>query len=159
MKLTKTLATMALTSTIALTMALTIGMVASATPTVHNTLQSANDQEVAAFMATDPVGLAALWSNDFLVTNPLNQVATKAQVLGMVKQGMLSFKSYNRRIEHVQRYGNLAIVIGSETVEWSGKMPLAGRPRGLRFTAVWRLSKRGWQEVARHANLVPDGAK
>ena len=155
MKLTKALGAMALT----IAMALTTTMALNAAPTVDSRLQSANDREVAAFMANDTVALAALWSNDFLVTNPLNQVATKAQVLGMVQQGMLSFKSYNRRIEHVRRYGNFAIVVGSETVEWSGKMPLAGRPRELRFTAVWRMSKRGWQEVARHANLVPDGPK
>lgn len=140
-------------------MALMIATTLNAVPTVDSGLQAANDREVAAFMATDRAALAALWSNDFLVTNPLNQVATKEQVLGMVDQGMLSFKSYNRRIEHVQRYREFAIVIGSETVEWSGKMPLAGRPRDLRFTAVWRMSKRGWQEVARHANILPDGPK
>ncbi len=155
MKLIQTLGATAVT----IAMALTVTMAVNAAPTADSRLQAANDREVTAFMANDTAALAALWSDDFLVTNPLNQVAGKAQVLGMVRQGILSFKSYNRRIEHVQRYGNIAIVIGSETVEWIGKMPLAGRPRELRFTAVWRMSKRGWQEVARHANLVPDGPK
>ena len=140
-------------------LALTIAMPLNAAPTLDSGLRAASDREVAAFMATDSATLAALWSNDFLVTNPLNQVATKAQVLDMVHQGVLSFKSYSRRIEHVQRYGNIAVVVGNETVEWSGKMPLAGKPRELRFTAVWLLSKRGWQQVARHANIVPDGPK
>jgi len=118
-------------------------------------LRQANAREVSAFMATDPVALAQLWSDDFLVTNPLNQVATKSQVLAMVKDGMLSFKSYGRTIEYIEHYGDIAIVIGSEAVEWSGKMPLAGKVLPLRYTAIWQHGKGGWQEVARHANIVP----
>ena len=135
-----------------------------ATPTMANaavvsadtSLRTANDQEVAAFLHTDATALAQLWSADFLVTNPLNQVATKDQVLGMVKAGMLSFKSYERRIEYIRHYGSMAVVIGSETVEWTGRMPLAGAPRSLRFTALWKLSGGRWKELIRHANVVPE---
>ncbi len=118
-------------------------------------LRQANAREVSAFMATDLAALAQLWSEDFLVTNPLNQVATKSQVLAMVKGGMLSFKSYDRKIEYIEHYGDIAIVIGSEAVEWSGKMPLAGKALPLRYTAIWQHGKGGWQEIARHANIVP----
>jgi len=118
-------------------------------------LRAANDEEVAAFLKTDAAALGRLWSADFLVTNPLNQVATKEEVLGMVKDGTLSFKSYDRRIEYIRHYGSLAVVIGSETVEWTGRMPLAGRPRNLRFTALWRVTDTHWMELIRHANIVP----
>ena len=117
-------------------------------------LRAANAREVAAFLATDAPGLARLWSDDFIVTNPLNHVANKSQVLAMVKGGMLSFKSYDRQIEHILHYGNIAIVIGSENVEWSGKMPLAGKLLPLRYTAIWLDTGGKWQEVARHANVV-----
>lgn len=119
-------------------------------------LRAANDEEVAAFLNGDSKALAALWSSDFLVTNPLNQVANKDQVLDMVEGGALSFRSYERRIEHIRHHGTLAVVIGSETVEWTGRMPLAGAPRRLRFTALWKRSGAHWQEVVRHANVVPD---
>jgi hypothetical protein len=118
-------------------------------------LRNANDQEVAAFMARDDGALSRLWADDFLVTNPLNKVATKAEVLAMVRDGMLSFKSYQRHIEHIRRYGDTAVIIGNENVEWAGKMPLAGRVLPLRFTAVWLHTGRHWLQVARHANVVP----
>ena len=118
-------------------------------------LRRVNQQEVAAFMATDPVALARLWSKEFVVTNPLNQLATGPQVLAMVKGGALSFKSYERTIEYIHHYGDIAVVAGAEKVEWTGKMPLAGKLLPLRFTAVWLSTPSGWQEVARHANVVP----
>jgi hypothetical protein len=48
----------------------------------------------------------------------------------------------------------LAIVAGSETVVWGGKMPNAGPNEKLRFTAVWQKKHGRWQEIARHANIV-----
>ncbi len=117
-------------------------------------LRDANAREVAAFLSTDAAGLAQLWSDDFVVTNPLNKVVTKLQVLAMVTGGMLSFKSYDRKIEQILHHGNMAIVIGSENVEWSGKMPLAGKLLPLRYTAIWLNTGAKWQEVARHANVV-----
>ena len=118
-------------------------------------LRQANDQEVAAFMSHDVRGLSRLWAEDFLVTNPLNRVAVKEDVLAMVRDGSLSFKSYTRHIEQIRRYGVIAVIIGNEDVEWTGKMPLAGRPLSLRFTAVWIKSGPRWLEVARHANVIP----
>jgi hypothetical protein len=106
-------------------------------------------------MKRDAGALSRLWADDFLVTNPLNKVATKAEVLAMVRGGTLSFKSYERHIEHIRRYGNTAVIIGNEEVEWAGKMPLAGRELPLRFTAVWFHTRGHWLQVARHANVVP----
>lgn len=118
-------------------------------------IRKANDQEVAAFLSGNEVALSRLWASDFLVTNPLNKVASKTEVLAMVQNGMLSFKSYARHIETVRRYGDVVVVVGHEEVEWAGKMPLAGRLLPLRFTAVWHRSGTYWLQVARHANVVP----
>ena len=126
----------------------------ASSPTSIVALRVANDREVMAFLATDADALAALWAKDFLVTNPLNKVATKAEVLAMVRGGMLSFKSYKRQIETIRRYDSVAVIVGSENVEWAGKMPLAGKALPLRFTAVWHIDHGRWQQVARHANVV-----
>lgn len=117
-------------------------------------VRKANDQEVAAFLSGNEEALSRLWASDFVVTNPLNKVASKAEVLAMVHDGMLSFKSYARHIETIRRYGNVVVVVGHEDVEWAGKMPLAGRLIPLRFTAVWHHSGSHWLQVARHANVV-----
>ena len=99
--------------------------------------------------------MARLWSDDFVVTNPLNKFVTKQQVLAMVDSGFLVITKYDRSIEYVRPYGDVVIVAGSETVVWGGKMPNAGKTEHLRFTGIWAKQPRGWQQIARHANVVP----
>ncbi len=111
--------------------------------------------EVTAFIRNDPVQMAALWSDDFVVTNPLNRFVTKRQVLGMVQSGFLVITSLDRQIEYDRIYGDMAIMAGSETVVWGGKMPNAGKSESLRFTSVWMKQAGRWQEIARHANVIP----
>ncbi|HXV01681.1 MAG TPA: nuclear transport factor 2 family protein [Caulobacteraceae bacterium] len=119
-------------------------------------LRAANASEVKDFLAADDKALAALWAESFVVTNPLNQLVTKAQVLAMVSSGKLRFSAYDRTLDYVRAYDDIAIIAGSETVRWSGAMPLAGKVSHLRFTAVWRRAGGRWLEIARHANIVPD---
>ena len=114
-----------------------------------------NVEEPEAFVHKDPKTLARLWSDDFVVTNPLNKFVNKQQVLGMVQSGFLVITSYDRQIEYLHLYGDTAIVAGNETVVWGGKMPNAGKTEHLRFTGVWMKQLGRWQEVARHANIMP----
>lgn len=99
--------------------------------------------------------MTRLWSDDMVVTNPLNKFVTKQQVLGMVTSGFLVITAYDRRIEYTRVYGDMVIVAGSETVTWGGRMPNAGKSENLRFTAIWMKQQGRWQEIARHANIVP----
>ena len=73
----------------------------------------------------------------------------------MVQSGFLVITSYDRQIEYVRVYGETVIVAGSETVVWGGKMPNAGKTDHLRLTGIWMAQNGRWQEVARHANIVP----
>jgi uncharacterized protein (TIGR02246 family) len=114
-----------------------------------------SDEEVQAFLRKDAEAMARLWSNDLVVTNPLNKFVNKQGVLGMVRSGFLVITSYERRIEYARVYGDTVILAGSETVVWGGKMPMAGKSEQLRFTAIWMKQQDRWQEVARHANVVP----
>ncbi|HJS97700.1 MAG TPA: nuclear transport factor 2 family protein [Terriglobales bacterium] len=114
-----------------------------------------NAQEVAAMLRSDADAMARLWSDDLVVNNPLNRFVDKQQVLDLVKTGFLAFTSYDRQIEYIRDYGNTVIVAGHETLVFSGKMPNAGKPQCLRFTAVWMKQHGRWQEVARHADIVP----
>ena len=113
-------------------------------------------EEVEAFVKRDPDRMARLWSDDFVVTNPLNQLVTKQQVLGMVRSGVLIITSFERQVEYLKVYGDTVILAGRETVRWGGKMPNAGRTERLRITAVWMKQQGRWQQVARHANVVPE---
>ena len=114
-----------------------------------------NAEEVQAFIHNDAKTMARLWSDDFVVTNPLNKFINKQQVLNMVQSGFLAIPSYVRQIEYIQVYGDVVIVAGSETVVWGGRMPNVGKTEHLRFTGIWMRRGGIWQEVARHANIVP----
>jgi uncharacterized protein (TIGR02246 family) len=114
-----------------------------------------NAEEVDAFLKNDRATMARLWSDDFVVTNPLNKFVTKQQVLGMVESGFLVITSFDRQIDYLRVYGDVVIVAGREVVVWGGKMPNAGKRENLRFTAVWMKQGGGWQQIARHANIVP----
>lgn len=118
-------------------------------------VRQASNEEVQAFLHKDPEAMARLWSNDLVVTNPLNKLVTKQQVLGMVQSGFLVITAYERRIEYAEVCGDIVILAGSETVVWGGKMPNAGKTEQLRFTAIWMKQQGHFQEVARHANIVP----
>ena len=113
-----------------------------------------NADEREALLHRDKKSLAALWSDDFVVTNPLNRFVNKQEVLRMIESGFLVITSYDRNIEYVRIYGDTVIVAGSETVLWAGKMPNAGKTEHLRFTAIWIKQQGRWQEVARHANIL-----
>jgi hypothetical protein len=142
--------------------ALIIGCVLSVSGQVGNDrliqeeIKRLNTVEVEGLMSNDVKALGALWSDDFVVTNPLNQFVNKQQVLGLIKSGVLAFTSYDRKVEYVRIYDGTAVVAGSEIVVWAGKMPNAGKTSHLRYTAIWMKQAGRWQEVARHANIVEE---
>lgn len=114
-----------------------------------------NAEEVDAFLHKDPASMARLWSDGFVVTNPLNRFVTRQEVLGMVQSGFLIITAYDRQIEYIRTYGDTIIVAGNEAVTWGGKMPNAGKVEHLRFTGVWMKQDGRWLQVARHANVIP----
>ena len=126
--------------------------------TAEQQVRKLNTEEVDAFLHKDPATMERLWSDDMVVTNPLNKFVNKQQVLEMMRSGFLKITAYDRKIEYVRVYHHrdTAIVAGSETVAWGGRMPNAGKTEHLRFTAVWMRQNGRWQEVARHANIIPE---
>jgi hypothetical protein len=142
-------------------------LLAAFSPSAHTFVQSIDSQSVAergvreasasevqALLTRDAKTLAGLWSDELVVTNLLNELVNKQRVLALVGTDTLAFEAYERQIEYVRVYGQIAVVAGSERVVWAGKMPMAGKPWRLRFTAVWQQHQGRWQEVARHANII-----
>jgi Domain of unknown function (DUF4440) len=128
---------------------------ATADQGAEEAVRTLNAKEVQAFLQKDPKTMALLWSDDFVVTNPLNTFLNKQQVLRLVESGFLVIASYDRQVEYVRAYRDVVIVAGSETVRWGGAMPNAGRTEHLRFTGIWMKQRGRWQQIARHANVVP----
>ena len=121
---------------------------------IEKEIRRLNAQEVEALLSNDVATLKRLWSDDFVVTNPFNKFINKQQVVGMTESGTLAFTSYDRQVEYVRVYRDTAVVAGSETVVWAGKLPTAGQTSHLRFTGIWIKQGGRWQEVARHANMI-----
>jgi len=122
--------------------------------TTRDEINRVNIQEVEALLHNDLKTLSYLWSEGFVVTNPLNKFVSKPQVIALIESNVLAFTSYERHVEYMRIYGDTVIVAGDETVVWAGKMPNAGKTSHLRFTSVWLKHEGRWQEVARHANIV-----
>ena len=132
-----------------------VGAVNTGSDSAEEAIRRLNAEEVDAFVKNDRAVMARLWSDDFVVTNPLNKFVTKQQVLGMVDSGFLVITSFDRQIEYLRVYGDVVVVAGREAVVWGGRMPNAGKSENLRFTAVWMKQGGRWQQIARHANIVP----
>jgi hypothetical protein len=55
-----------------------------------------NAEEVESFLYQDPKAMTRLWSDDFVVTNLLDKIVNKQQVLGMVESGFLVMGEFSR---------------------------------------------------------------
>ena len=120
------------------------------------TVRALDDQERAAVLNQDFPALERLWSDQLLVNAPSNQVTRgKRAVLDLVRRGLIRYSLFERRVEFVRVDGDLAFVMGAETVRPIGEAPMAGQTVQRRFTNIWRKEGGTWHLIARHANVIP----
>jgi ketosteroid isomerase-like protein len=126
------------------------------------TIRALDDQERLAALNQDFAALERLWSEHFIVNAPTNQVLpNRKAVLDNFRKGMTTRTSYERNIEQVRVDGDIAIVMGAETLKPTGNAPFAGQTVHRRFTNIWKKERDTWRLWARHANwiLPPHAAK
>jgi len=124
--------------------------------TDEGTIRSLDDQERAAVLNQDLSTLERLWSDQFTVNAPSNQVVVgKRNVLALVQRGQIRYSSFERKIEFIRVDGDIAIVMGAEAVQPTGDAPMAGQRVQRRFTHIWKQEATTWRLIARHANLLP----
>ena len=118
-------------------------------------IRALEEQERSAVLAQDFAALERLWSEDFTVNTPRGDVsAGRGAVLGLFRQGIATYASFDRRVEHIRFSGDHAFVMGGETVRPIRNAPLAGQTVERRFTNVWRREGGTWRLFARHASVV-----
>ncbi len=99
--------------------------------------------------------LDKIWAEDFTVNSPRNEIAKgRAEVVKLVRAGIIKYSSFVREIETIMFHGNTVIVMGLETVKPIGNAPLAGQTVRRRFTNIWMKKKGKWLLTARHANVI-----
>lgn len=95
-----------------------------------------------------------LWSPDMVINAPTNVVGTVQTTKTVLRAGGLKYLSFERNIEKITFFDNVAVVMGGEVVKPQGKQPNAGRVVTRRFTNVWQNSNGRWSIIARHATII-----
>jgi len=122
-------------------------------------VRSLDDQERIAALRRDVPALERLWSEDFVVNAPNNQVVVGRDAVldTCVRAGIINFSSFERRIEFVRADGPFVILMGLETVHPVSSSPSAGLVAGQvvtrRFTNIWKNEAGTWRLAIRHANV------
>lgn len=123
------------------------------------TVRALDNQERLAALNQDYAALERLWSEHFIVNAPSNQVMpNRRAVLDWFRKGMTMRSSYERSIEQVRVDGDIAIVMGAETLTPIANAPHAGQTVRRRFTNIWKKEGDTWRLWARHANVIPPPA-
>lgn len=103
-----------------------------------------------AILRADQVALDKLWTEDFRVNNPFNEV-DKAD---RIRSGVVTYSSFVREPEAVLIHGDTVIVMGREIVVPKGNSPDAGKTINRRYTNIWMKRWGQWRLIARHANVI-----
>ena len=103
-----------------------------------------------AVLRGDLAAMDKLWTKDFKVNNPFNEV-DKAD---RIRTGAVTYSSFVREAESVLVHGDTVIVMGRETVVPKGDSSDAGRTINRRYTNIWMRREGRWRLVARHASVI-----
>jgi hypothetical protein len=118
-----------------------------------------DEQERVAVLKGDRGALERLWSEHLTVNAPTNRVNLGRQgVLDLIARGVLHYSSFERAVEAVRLYGDVAVIMGAETARSVGKAPRSGELVHRRFTNVWQKDGGSWVMIARHAATIPEGS-
>jgi ketosteroid isomerase-like protein len=140
----------------------TVGMAQDRTSDEDN-VRSLDDQERIAALERDVPALERLWSEDFVVNAPNNQVVAgrRAVLDTFVGSGVINFSRFDRQIEFIRAEGSFVIIMGLETIQPLSDAPGAGLVAGQtierRFTNIWKNEAGTWRLFARHANVLAKG--
>ena len=103
-----------------------------------------------AILRGDLAALDKLWTKDFKVNNPFNEI-DKAD---RIRNGAVTYSSFIREPESVLVHGDTVIVMGREEVVPKGNSPDAGKTINRRYTNIWMKRQGRWRLIARHASVI-----
>ena len=113
------------------------------------------DQAAAkAILERDDAAVDRYFATDSITNNPRGgQTVGNEGVKALFRSGVINYASFDRVVESVQLRGNVAIVMGNETLTMKSD---PGKSIKRRYTNVWMKNGNSWQIVARHANVICD---
>ncbi len=119
-------------------------------PVVEKEVRKLDSLHAAAVLSGDLKEMDKYWTEDFMVTNPFNEIDRADRI----RSGAVTYASFQRIAEAVKVYENTAIVMGREIVVPKGKSPDAGKTINRRYTNIWMKQQAQWRLVARHASVI-----
>jgi hypothetical protein len=128
---------------------------AAATSQAEAQIRELDQMQARAWVARDQTGLERLWSPEFVLHAPSNQILTREGVFREMRTPRLrDSEPMKRTVERVTPFGDIMISMG---VEHHGPKngPAAGPVRTQRYTNVWRWEGDTWRIIARHAHMLP----
>ncbi|HZI87810.1 MAG TPA: nuclear transport factor 2 family protein [Pyrinomonadaceae bacterium] len=103
-----------------------------------------------AILRGDLPALDKLWTEDFRVNNPFNEIDNANRI----RTGAVTYSSFVREPESVLVHGNTVIVMGREITVQKGSSPQAGKIINRRYTNIWMKRQGKWRLVARQASVI-----
>jgi ketosteroid isomerase-like protein len=128
----------------------------AATSQVEAEIRELDQTQAQAWLDRDQAALERLWSPEFVLQAPSNQILTREGVFREMRTPRLAggLASMERTVERVTQFGDIVISMGVEhPVNKTG--PTAGVVRTQRYTNVWRREGNTRRVIARHAHLLP----
>jgi hypothetical protein len=95
-----------------------------------------------------------LWSSNIVFNTPANVVGTVEGTKRIFQTGGLGYQSFERKIDKITFFDNVAIVMGGEFIKPQGTQPNAGKTVSRRFTNVWQNHDGTWTMIARHSTTI-----
>jgi hypothetical protein len=112
-------------------------------------------REFAAVLHNDMATLDALWSEGFMVNNPVNKIVGKQDVMGFMKRKSgLQYSAVQRQSEGMVVRPDMVVSMGYEEVVPVGSDKEAGKTVMRRYTNIWYRESGGWKLLARQATVI-----
>lgn len=123
-------------------------------------VQQAVDRFYEAFLAGDIATVEHMTADDYLQTDVNGKVQDKGAwlaeyyrpIVAHMKTGEFKWEVFERKVEQVRLYGNVAVLIGRIRIATK----LSPKPVEFRFTQVWVKRNGEWQRAVLHNALPPE---
>jgi ketosteroid isomerase-like protein len=121
---------------------------------IEKEIRQMEEKRVSALLAKDTAALLKIYSPDYAVNRPIGILSTRDKSIERIVADSLSFISYKFEMENLIIKNGLAITMGNETVQPTGKNRDAGKTLKRRYTHIWSKENGNWVLIVRHANIL-----
>jgi len=121
---------------------------------IEKEIRQKEEQRVSALLTEDTAALLKIYSPNYAVNRPIGILSTRDKSIERIVADSLSFISYKFEMEKLIIKNGLAITMGNETVQPTGKNRDAGKTLKRRYTHIWAQENGNWVLIVRHANIL-----